>query len=287
MESRCVEVVAGPAARVLETNAPLVVVATFNRVVNLASPEGRLVAVHGKDVFLTPMSLSIDSQSPWSGHCQWCPGMELARVPGALVCREVVLDLTEASIWHPGVAWRPLAPSGREWLARLLVACIPPGLQAAGAGAVLWGGGEPDLTAACRRLMADLSSKGGAIGAACDLVGMGPGLTPAGDDVLVGMALAAWSWLTGPARDRTIVAVEAAAEWARTRSTVLGAEFLHHAARGDFSQPLLELANAAEAQDVTGVFARARTLVEQGGTSGVDTLTGMVMALQAAGQGCP
>ena len=113
--------------------------------------------------------------------------------------------------------------------------------------------------------------------AACALVGFGEGLTPAGDDCVLG-ALAAVhrlspAWLSAHAAQR-----DRLAEAARTRTTDLARDFLLEALDGRFAEPVLALLTALSddrAEDA------ARRLLSMGATSGADTLCGIRLACRA------
>ena len=109
------------------------------------------------------------------------------------------------------------------------------------------------------------------------LIGLGEGLTPAGDDCLVG-ALAVLSrhaatWLAEHAEIRTALATAT-----ETRTTTLGHEFLLHALEGSFSEAILGLMQARSAAEAVERIDRLRTM---GASSGADTLWGMRLALEA------
>ncbi len=106
------------------------------------------------------------------------------------------------------------------------------------------------------------------------LAGRGPGLTPAGDDVLVGVLFALWVW-------------RPASEWAELirdatvpRTTTLSAAFIRAAAAGEAVEPWHRLANG-EPDAVAGILAI-------GHTSGADAWAGfhhagMALALSTDG----
>ena len=89
--------------------------------------------------------------------------------------------------------------------------------------------------------------------AASGLLGLGEGLTPAGDDCLVG-ALA-------------------------VRTTAVGREFVVHALAGRFSEPMLALLRARGPIEAAEAVRRLAGL---GATSGMDTLAGLRLACLAA-----
>lgn len=110
------------------------------------------------------------------------------------------------------------------------------------------------------------------------LVGLGPGLTPAGDDVLVGLS----SVLTalGDARARPLSIAWATHSTGRT--TDLAAAFHAHAARGEYSARLHRLCQALLVRPLEMLPAALAAAASWGGTSGWDSITGAGVGLDAA-----
>ena len=110
--------------------------------------------------------------------------------------------------------------------------------------------------------------------AVAQLAGLGQGLTPAGDDYLLGILAALW--LT---QRRSIIApiVQAAAP----RTTVLSAAFLNAAVNGLFAAPWHALTQALTTQDAERVGQAARHLAQWGASSGRDALAGFATTLSA------
>jgi len=112
---------------------------------------------------------------------------------------------------------------------------------------------------------------------ACGLIGLGEGLTPAGDDCLVG-ALALIHrfdrpWLAAHPPIRAALRSKAL-----TGTTAVAREFLRHALDGHFAESVVDLVHA---DSVAGVREGAAGLRAVGATSGADTLLGMGLALAA------
>jgi len=114
-----------------------------------------------------------------------------------------------------------------------------------------------------------------------NFLGMGPGLTPSADDFIVGILLSLnrWQnllWAEDSLRDLNLQVIEAA----YTRTTTLSANLIECAALGLADERLI---NALD-WIVTGV-AREPEIISHllgwGNSSGVDSLTGMAVALMA------
>lgn len=132
--------------------------------------------------------------------------------------------------------------------------------------------------AAAGRLGAALAASDvdGATRAGMSLIGLGPGLTPSGDDLLVGLT-AALTAMGDPGARRL------AGAWATeavTRTTEVAAAFHRCAATGEYSERLHLLLDAilvGPPEEIAGAVAVA---ADWGATSGIDTLAGVVLALR-------
>jgi hypothetical protein len=125
----------------------------------------------------------------------------------------------------------------------------------------------------------DPRGRDGAVDAAVrGLVGLGPGLTPAGDDVLCGALAALTALGDGERRARLAAAVTRHAP----RTTTLSAALLHAAAEG-YGVPELTRLIVAVLRDEPADARRALAAVLQiGHSSGVALATGALLVLRAA-----
>lgn len=100
------------------------------------------------------------------------------------------------------------------------------------------------------------------------LLGRGPGSTPAADDAVAGVLLAARALQPAPAADCIERAGRQVAAAAPSRTTALAAELLRHAAEGMAAPVVLHALTSCDPE------AR-RTLLRLGGTSGAATVGGI------------
>ncbi len=122
------------------------------------------------------------------------------------------------------------------------------------------------------------------LSAARGIIGLGPGLTPSGDDFLVGCLKALWL-LAGRAPElrRMIDCLRPdLAPGLGDRTTRVGAEFIRHALNGQFAEVLDRAAHALLVPTTPEATASAVSrLVAQGETSGTDTTRGLLACLDA------
>jgi len=112
--------------------------------------------------------------------------------------------------------------------------------------------------------------------AVLELIGAGTGSTPAGDDILVGVA-AALACTGNTEQSRLIASVARTVEGRTTRASRL---YLRAAADGRFAERVHRLVHGmTNVVDVTGVMSAVRTW---GATSGVDLAAGVIGGLTIA-----
>ena len=108
------------------------------------------------------------------------------------------------------------------------------------------------------------------------LAGLGAGLTPDGDDFMMGCILALWVYRAGEG-------VEQVASWvsleAGLQTTPLAAAWLWAASRGECSMRWHDLLQAILRENEENIRSAARAIIQQGHTSGASALAGFTAVL--------
>jgi len=215
------------------------------------------------------------------------PGMSFEPTPGgwSIPPAGIRIDVTGAATWSPALPRTARLVRGPDLASRVAVARAITSRSARAGG--LWpserrSSEEPWLIRAralIDALLDGLRNDDGdrATGAALGLVGLGIGLTPSGDDYLIGM-LAGLEATGHPLHGILAVAV---AEDVAARTTRVGAAGLTHASLGAYPERLHDVlvavaSEAATSRDLGRAVERA---MEFGATSGSDTLAGLFAAL--------
>ncbi len=107
------------------------------------------------------------------------------------------------------------------------------------------------------------------------LIGAGPGSTPAGDDVVVGVMAA----LLATGHDHAATAIGGRVISLLERTTSSSRMYLSAAADGRFAERVHELVRGLG--DATSALSAARSAVGWGATSGLDLLSGIVAAVHS------
>jgi hypothetical protein len=110
------------------------------------------------------------------------------------------------------------------------------------------------------------------------LVGLGPGVTPSGDDFLIGF-LAGLSSTRGKAQGHVsfIYSLGDALMGIAKQTSEISRTYLYHAVRGQFSSSLSNLAEAIATG--TSVEQAAQEAMQVGHSSGMDSVTGLLIGL--------
>ncbi len=236
----------------------------FRHAVNILWHDRGLMTLQESGPLMAPFALAL-TQLP---RARLVPGAPIHREGNRLDVVGAWLDIEGATLVETTLA---PAPDGLRDLAGVLASQpeIPaaPGL-ASPAGHVA----QARLAEGIRQHDATHFLEG-----ALGLIGLGEGLTPAGDDCLVGSLAVLHRSGRAAISSQPGIRMQLA-EAARSRTTTVAREFLLHALDGEFSEPILGLFLARDG----GERRRAiRELAALGGTSGADTLHGIRLATEA------
>ena len=250
----------------------------FARAVNVEwlEPGGGLLTLHGPSPLAAPFAMALTAWPDAHHMAAWElePGLPVFSSEDRLVAGGLEVEWRGVPVTDLRVT--PGAEHARATRDRLVNALASFAHPAGAAGLASLAGCA--ARAAAARAIRDRDSRSLAR-AARSLMGLGEGLTPAGDDWLVGTLAALhrlgqrWAFADGHLAS---VLVGEATE----RTTTIGAAFLAHALAGEFSEPARDLVTA---ESLPRARAAAARLAAMGATSGADTLAGMRTALEALG----
>ncbi|MBA3534608.1 MAG: DUF2877 domain-containing protein [Ardenticatenales bacterium] len=283
--------VATPVVETLQNNEQWFWVhSSFKQVLNLQGEAGQLISLLTKAVDDGPFSIRLPLTTfsfylstsrfysdgtmlvgsvlkvQWGDAPRWNPALS----PGRLSVDEPMTQLVRQVAGCLSTSNAPLTQSFFSLFPTLHPA---PRRPLPHAGDRLWkGAGEERLAALHRALLGEDDVALGV--AAMSLLGWGTGLTPAGDDCLLG--LLAGCRMVG--RDVTSLQTMIQRD-AAPRTTSLSAALLQAASVGHFSASWHRLALALERRAAPAVDAAARHLMAHGASSGADALVGWLLAL--------
>lgn len=181
--------------------------------------------------------------------------------------------------WDPRVRLAPLRAADLVVAVARLEAELPAWHDDGGWYADRLRAATADLEAALRR-----EAFNAALHAARRLLGVGPGLTPAGDDVLAGTlaGLRVWSQAAGvPVAGALADRLHAALAPSLPTTSALAAALLGHAARGELAEPAAKLCAALGGRGC--IDAAVSGLLAVGHTSGHDLARGLLVGARVVG----
>jgi len=251
------------------------VLAVFERVCDLATNDGGVIALATSQIGDGPLNIVVDvdfatvepgTEAHWNGERLQVGGLKVA--------------LDKAVIWEPCPDWESLQ-AVYDNLVDYLPFLHTLALRHAPEGSLLaltsTQEGGPDATFDAAREAIEVLRTGWQGDAAqlqagaARLAGLGGGLTPAGDDFLTGLML--WGWL---AHSDPGSLCRLLAEATAPRTTTLSAAFLRAAARGECSAAWHALLAALSRGSDEEVAMTVRGVLAHGATSGADALAGFL-----------
>jgi hypothetical protein len=136
----------------------------------------------------------------------------------------------------------------------------------------------PALIDATRNLQVDV-----AITAFMRLIGLGPGLTPSGDDFIVGYLAGLWSTAgSDPSRVRFMSSLGAWLSRAAAGTNAISCTYIKSAINGNVSEPIATLAQRfGQSNSMDSVREATRTALQVGNTSGADGVLGLLLGCLA------
>lgn len=276
--------VARPAAELLRAGGRGRVLSVHARALNL-SLGGRFLAVVAPELGASPWALL--APPPPAGYAAGlAPGEAVTCDGEALRAGAWALRWAGAPLWEP-VPPRPRRLAGPAALNAALAGLDAALAQRGGAlaGADLWAPALRERCAVLGRALA-AADAAGAAAAAQRLIGLGPGSTPAGDDLLAGctatlLLFATWGLLP-PVLRPVGEALAAACRGAAGQTTAIASAELAAAATGALVEPAGALIAALAAGDTAAAAGATAALLRLGHTSGADLAQGIRLGVRSA-----
>jgi hypothetical protein len=256
-------------------------------------PDG-LVTVAAAEVGNLPNGVLVLLPPGYSFEAQIRPGEFGTMGEGALRTPGMAIELTGARPWDPSLSalraegWKPGWRDRWALVARSLAA-VPTRQSLA---VVVFRGADESppsafvdeakghirqLFAGCVQLDSEIASA-----SAASLIGLGPGLTPSGDDLVVGLLAGLWCQRMDDRREAFLGALARRIVADASGTTMVSRAYLKWAARGYVTQRLCDLARAIiVAQPPDQVMLLARRALDVGSTSGIDGVCGLLLGLSA------
>lgn len=246
------------------------VLSIHERACNLATDEGEIVALVTPSLGAGPFHIMMGEELSFRSLVR--PRASAWLTPEVVEIGSSRVSLSSAQVWDPTPHWPE--PDGNT---DLLLRVLRPLLLASSVNSLSHlirshiESGLEDLVVGVREHASEQMARG-----VSRLIGLGPGLTPAGDDVILGVLAALHARDDRTAQDLLFPTVAQAL----SHTTELSALWLKHALMGHFPQHWHELAQAWKMQDENALFRTARHILHIGATSGFYALLGFYRSLR-------
>jgi len=253
----------------------------FARACNIAVAPDRLLGLVAREIGAVPRGFTLATPAGFDFAATIGAGRRATARNGVLRIDGAALavDLRTARPWRSNLPDAAIAlgdaGTARAW-------------RAAWAALDRHGGATPFASAAAAPVQTlAAASRSGERAALADavarLIGLGDGLTPAGDDFLIGFLAGLWSAAPVRARDaRAAVGETVAANAARTGT--ISRHYLEAAIDGEVSAPLARLAAVIGGGDAAGAEEAAAAALSVGASSGAAASYGLLLAAALMGQ---
>ncbi|MFZ1873918.1 MAG: DUF2877 domain-containing protein [Chania sp.] len=255
----------------------------FQRSLNLRHPDGYLLSILSRDNQNLPDAIRIALPGNWDWRYHMQAGQRVRFDSGTLQSERWGMVLNRSTCWHPqrwlSGEFAPLLSSVLRHYAllasQLSQYCqqqqIESDLQLLPSVASLARAVKLEITDSPAQLTAEVTA----------LIGFGRGLTPDGDDYLLGYLTALWPWRQHPViatHDATLRSI-IGSQLSRTND--ISRHYLARALEGHVSQPICDLMLLLGTEAAaTQIQAAAQQVMQFGASSGVDCLAGLLHGLR-------
>ena len=242
------QLIAPAAVRWLETSTAVSILHIFDRACNLVNERGEVLSLVAPSLGAGPFAVVMNGNECSRMFTKYISiNSSIVFSPDAITFADVQIDLKTAVLWQPIPSWR--AVPLELWQA--IAAAYPAPSDAFRPPLVRYPAFCPLPTAL--------------------ITGLGAGLTPEGDDYLMGALYALWAMGRADAR-----LMEVVLQTAVSRTTTLSLAWLRAAAMGEASAVWHELVGAALAGDEEGVETAVFRILATGASSGAAAWAGFI-----------
>lgn len=249
----------------LQHNQTAILLHSSSHTCNLVDTQGSILSLVTTPVGRGPFALVL----PVTQFPAWPTGQPITVTPTTLAWADWLVDVEKMPLWEPRPRWDtilPHLPTIWPWLKQ--VVDRQPNPLSASQWHRLEMGGQQVIQAIRARDAAAINQ------AVAFLAGFGSGMTPAGDDWLMGVFYGLWVMGSDGSLLRQIAAQ------AGPRTTTLSAQFLSAAADGEAVQAWHDLVLAITTGEKIVVQQAAQAILAIGDSSGYCALSAFLIACQ-------
>lgn len=246
----------------------------FDQACNLINEHGRVLSIVTPQIGNGPFNLVVADEICFLEHCDLESLIYLSSAQ--FMIGHLVIHTTDVKLWNPRPDWEMLHARKGDIGDQLTQLRITDSLNIGGFDPFF---GEHSGLPITQSLISNLSRLlvnvdiSSVLNVTSQLAGLGVGLTPAGDDLIMGAIYAAW--IIHPFEIASILARDVA-ETAMPLTTSLSAAWLRSAGRGEAGILWHGFFDALISKNLTKVEESIKNILAVGETSGADALAGFI-----------
>jgi hypothetical protein len=241
----------------------------FDHVCNLLNERGNVLSVVTPQIGNGPFNLVLEENIHFPEYLTL--NSSIFNSTALIKLGELTIHTTKAKLWNPHPDWEMLNTKRIQILDQIKQLRINDYLKNSSLSL------PQSLTSSLSAALVH-SSISTATSSASQLAGLGIGLTPSGDDFMVGAIYAVW--IIHPPEIACVLA-EAIANTAAPLTTSLSAAWLRAAGRGKAGIVWHEFLNALLFHDSLRILKALKNILAVGETSGADALAGFIGVLKS------
>ncbi len=240
----------------------------FGEVCNIIDAHSKVIALSSTKIPKGPFSIIVEGVPHLFSSLQLHQSAHIK--DNQLMIGAWCIKLETAQVWEPKIRW----PAKRYTPSRMVIKCLEPWTE--------WPKFPIDTAVrrsvnqiahqAANNLQRALKYNQSIELYVSQLAGLGSGLTPAGDDYLLGVIAALWL-ISDSERPQEIASIAA------SKTMSLSAAFLRAARDGEFIEPWHMLTQALTLESEGAIHQAINTITQFGASSGADALAGFAGVL--------
>ena len=273
------------AAEWLSSDNSAHVFSTFERACNLIDEQGRFISIVDNTIGNGPFAVVLE-ELPFSLDKMLSVGAPVVVGNNSLTVNTTTIDFSEATLWSARVDWDYPKHCPHQFQKNIgdLYLTVQNNASGGSLSSILhstrdnMGYVYARVTDSAQQLYSGIVSGDMQkiyLGAA-NMAGLGVGLTPSGDDFLMGVMYALWAMFDQKDAARWSRKI---AEAASSRTNMLSGAMLQESANGYASEHWHVLVDVLCKENVTDVTRACMDILSLGHTSGADALTGFLLSI--------
>jgi hypothetical protein len=261
----------------LQRRRPVSILHTFDQACNLIDDEGDILSLVTPEIGPGPFAVVLPLNLPFTRFVTLESSVSLDGT--TITVGAITIETAGTRLWHSRPPWHRLCQSQLSLVTTVFRSRASQAFQTE-SNSALAASADQRLASAGRKLISGLDDgdENALRESATALAGLGNGLTPAGDDFLMGAIYALWA-LRSPEEAHQLANL--IVETAVPLTTSLSGAWLRAAARGEAAQPWHDLVSGLIDGNKATVAGAVDQILAIGHSSGADALAGFTAVIDS------